>query len=243
MASLTSESREEPGIQGPEPSERTSVAERQTDRLRNVPSRPFASGCPSGPSIVALLCKTRREGQRPKDGPTLHLADHLNFVAPFPALASAAAATDQIRLGTLVVNNDWRSLAILAQDAATTDLLSDGRLELGLGTGYAADEYLSGGYELRSGRAQVDDLRETIVTLRALFGGERASSSGTESALKDHSLVPLPPQREKLPLLVGGNGDRLLKIAAQHADIVAFTGFSFPDDERAALPCRDRGPP
>lgn len=197
--------------------------------------RPFRFGLSLGPFENRTDLQEKARAAEAEGWSTLHIADHLNFVAPFPALASAAAVTDHIRLGTLVVNNDWRSLAILAQDAATTDLLSDGRLELGLGTGYAADEYLSGGYELRSGKARVDGLRETIVALRSLFGGKPVSSSGNGPTLADHSLVPLPPQREELPLLVGGNGDRLLKMAAQHADIVAFTGFSFPDGRAPRL--------
>ncbi len=159
---------------------------------------------------------------------TFSLSDHLDAASPFVTLGALAGATDRIRLGTLVVNNDLRHPALLAQDAATLDRLSDGRVELGLGAGWARAEYLRAGIAYDPPRVRVERLRDTVVALRRLFSGEPVSTDGPHLALRDHFVVPRPVQGGSLPLLIGGNGDRLLALAAEHADIVGFTGFG-PD--------------
>jgi probable F420-dependent oxidoreductase len=160
---------------------------------------------------------------------TFSVSDHLNAPSPFVTLQAIADATSQIRLGTLVVNNDLRHPAVLAQDVATIDRLSGGRLELGIGAGWALAEYRRAGITYDPPATRVERLRETVVALRALFTGEPVSTDGPHVRLRDHVVVPAPTQGP-LPLLIGGNGDRLLALAAEHADIVSFTGFS-PDRE------------
>lgn len=161
---------------------------------------------------------------------TFALSDHLNGASPFVTLMAIAAATERIRLGTLVVNNDLRHPAILAQDVATLDLLSGGRVELGLGAGWALAEYRRAGITYDAPAARVSRLSETVAALRLLFAGELVSTDGPHVRLDNHYTVPRPPQGARLPLLIGGNGTRLLTLAASQADIVAFTGFS-PDRE------------
>ncbi|MPY93147.1 MAG: TIGR03621 family F420-dependent LLM class oxidoreductase [Acidimicrobiia bacterium] len=161
---------------------------------------------------------------------TFSVSDHLNAPSPFVTLQAISSATSRIRLGTLVINNDLRHPAVLAQDAATIDRLSGGRLELGLGAGWALAEYRRAGIPYELPGTRVDRLRETAVALRALFGGEPVTTAGLHVELRDHFVVPTPPQGRRLPLLIGGNGDRLLGMAAEYADIVSFTGFS-PDRE------------
>lgn len=163
---------------------------------------------------------------------TFSVSDHLNAPSPFVTLQAIADATRHLRLGTLVVNNDLRHPALLAQDAATVDRLSDGRLELGLGAGWAMPEYRRAGIPYDPPGTRVARLSETVLALRELFGGGPVTTTGPHLQLHDHFVVPKPPQGRALPLLVGGNGDRLLAFAAEHADIVAFTGFS-PDHEGA----------
>jgi probable F420-dependent oxidoreductase len=163
---------------------------------------------------------------------TFAVSDHLNAPSAFVTLQAVSGATSRVRLGTLVVNNDLRHPAVLAQDAATIDALSDGRLELGIGAGWALAEYRRAGIAYDPPAARVDRLHETVVALRQLFGGDVVSTPGPHVRLQDHYVVPRPPQGRRIPLLVGGNGDRLLTLAAEHADIVGFTGFS-PDREGA----------
>lgn len=161
---------------------------------------------------------------------TFSVSDHLNAPSPFVTLQAISGATSRIRLGTLVLNNDLRHPAVLAQDAATVDRLSDGRLELGLGAGWALAEYRRAGIAYDPPGVRIDRLGETVDALRRLFGGGPVSTAGRHVELRDHLVVPAPTQGSRLPLLIGGNGDRLLTLAAERADIVSFTGFS-PDRE------------
>lgn len=159
---------------------------------------------------------------------TFAVSDHLNGWSPFAMLHAVAAATRNIRLGTLVINNDLRHPAVLAQDAATLDRLSGGRLELGLGAGWAAAEYRRAGIAYDRPAVRIARLAETVDALRSLFGGDPVTTAGPHVRLDGHFVVPTPAQGAALPLLIGGNGDRLLTLAARRADIVGFTGFS-PD--------------
>jgi probable F420-dependent oxidoreductase len=161
---------------------------------------------------------------------TFAVSDHLNAASPFVTLQAIAGATHHIRLGTLVVNNDLRHPAVLAQDAATVDRLSGGRLELGIGAGWALPEYQRAGIAYDAPATRVARLRETVIALRALFAAGPVTTDGPHVLLRDHMIMPVPAQGAALPLLIGGNGDRVLALAAEHADIVSFTGFS-PDRE------------
>lgn len=140
----------------------------------------------------------------------LLVPDHLGNPAPFPALVTAAEATERPRLGTFVLNAGFWNPALLAREVATCDTLTDGRLELGLGAGYVKAEHDSAGLPFGSPRERVDHLTHTVAELERL--------------LTDSEHRPRPVQSPHPPLLLGGNGDRLLRLAARHADIVAFTG-------------------
>jgi probable F420-dependent oxidoreductase len=165
---------------------------------------------------------------------TFSVSDHLNAASPFVTLQAIADATSQIRLGTLVINNDLRHPAVLAQDAATVDRLSDGRLELGLGAGWAYPEYRRAGINWDTPGTRVDRLAETVFALRLLFTGEPVTTTGPHLTLQDHFMVPRPQEGRRIPLLIGGNGDRVLALGGEYADIVSFTGFS-PDSEGSNL--------
>ncbi|MFI1483818.1 LLM class F420-dependent oxidoreductase [Streptomyces sp. NPDC020747] len=134
--------------------------------------------------------------------------DHLGMPAPFPALVAAAEATERPRLGTFVLNAGFWNPALLAREVATTDALTGGRLELGLGTGYVQAEHETAGLPWGSPGERVDHLRRTVEEL-----GRILDSEGQQ---------PRPVQ-ERVPLLIGGNGDRMLRLTAEHADIAAFT--------------------
>ena len=159
---------------------------------------------------------------------TLNLPDHLvAMLAPLPALAMAAAATRRLRVGTMVLNNDFRHPVVLAREAATLDLLSDGRLELGLGAGHMKSEYDEAGIVFERGRVRVERLTEAVVIVKRLFTGEPVTLAGQHYRVNGHTIHPRPVQRPRPPILIGGNGPRLLTLAATEADIVGLTGITF----------------
>ena len=153
-------------------------------------------------------------------------ADHLGALSPTVALATAAAVTERLRLGALVLNNDFRHPALVAQEAATLDVMSDGRYELGIGAGWNAIEYTESGIGFDRAGVRIDRMEESIRILKGLFAGETVTMRGRYYTITEHRLWPRPPQGANLPLLVGGNGSKVLGVAARHADIVGLTGFS-----------------
>ena len=157
---------------------------------------------------------------------TLCVADHLGLASMFPTIVSAGDATSTLRFGTLVVNNDFHMPLRLAQDAATTDVLTEGRLELGLGSGWARPEYELLGIPYRRPSVRAASLAETIPVLRKAWAGEPRFSFGPHEV----SAVPPPVQKPHPPLMIGGNGDAVLRIAATEADIVGFTGLAWRRD-------------
>ncbi|MGH9244088.1 MAG: LLM class F420-dependent oxidoreductase [Acidimicrobiales bacterium] len=160
---------------------------------------------------------------------TLHVADHLvDQHAPLPALVTAAEATSTLRVGTFVINNDLRHPVLLAREAATVDVLSGGRLELGLGAGHMASEYDEAGLDFDDGRIRVDRLTESVAIIETLLRGEACTFGGSHYAVRDHR-IPRGIQRPRPPILIGGNGRRLHELAARHADIVGFVGFTHRD--------------
>ncbi|MDC0771952.1 LLM class F420-dependent oxidoreductase [Streptomyces sp. HD] len=148
--------------------------------------------------------------------------DHLGMPAPFPALVAAAEATERPRLGTFVLNAGFWNPALLAREVATADALTGGRLELGLGTGYVRAEHDTAGLPWLSPGARVEHLLRTIEELYRLLGSAEFPHSRLRST--GGTPMPQPVQKPRVPLLVGGNGDRVLRLTAEHADIAAFTG-------------------
>jgi probable F420-dependent oxidoreductase len=152
---------------------------------------------------------------------TVFAPDHLGAPAPFPVLQAAADATEELRVGTLVLNAPFWNPALLAREVASLDILSDGRLELGLGSGHMKWEFDAAGIPWESFGARARRLEETITELRRFFTSDLAALPGGHS--------PVPVQRAGFdgsgpPLIVGGTGDRVLSIAARYADIIGIAG-------------------
>ncbi len=159
---------------------------------------------------------------------TLTIPDHLtDLMAPIPALISAAEATKHIRVGTNVLNNDFRHPVLVAREAATIDLLTDGRLQLGLGAGSIRSEYEQAGLSFDRGRTRVERLSEAVTIIKGLLSGEEVTFSGRHYRVTGHAIAPTPVQKPRPPILIGGNGPRLLALAAREADIVGFSGITF----------------
>jgi probable F420-dependent oxidoreductase len=158
----------------------------------------------------------------------LTVPDHLaEFLSPIPALVAAALATKALRVGTLVLNNDFRHPVLIAREAATVDRLSDGRLELGVGAGHMRSEYDQAGLSFGSGGTRVDRLTEAVAIIKALLAGESVTFSGTHYRVTEHTVHPIPVQRPHPPILIGGNGRRLLALAGREAGIVGLSGITF----------------
>src|SRR5438093_3667981 len=159
---------------------------------------------------------------------TLTVPDHLTaLLAPIPALVSAAAATRSLRLRTNVLNNDFRHPVLLAREVATADLLTDGRFQLGLGAGYMRSEYDEAGLGFDPGGVRVERLAEAVAIVKRLLEGEQVTFAGRHYRVTGHTIHPLPVQRPHPPIIIGGNGFRLLTLAAQEADTVNLTGITF----------------
>lgn len=141
--------------------------------------------------------------------------------APFAALTAAAMVTTSLRVGTLVIDNDFRHPAVLAKEAATLDLLSDGRFELGLGAGWLEVEYTAAGIPFEPAGVRISRMEESIPILKGLFGEIPVSALGSYYTLTGLDGYPKPAQRPHPPLLIGAAGKRMLRIAGREADTVS----------------------
>jgi probable F420-dependent oxidoreductase len=152
---------------------------------------------------------------------TLVMPDHFgDQLSPIAALSTAAAVTQTLRVGTLVFANDFRHPAVLAKETATLDLLSDGRLEVGVGAGWMSADYSwTGIVEDRPG-VRIDRMIEAIAVLRGLWGDGAFSFDGDHYTISEMNGRPKPVQPGGPPLVVGGGGKRVLSTAARLADIV-----------------------
>ena len=152
---------------------------------------------------------------------TLYLPDHFtDQLGPLAALMSAADATSRLRVGSLVFDNDYRHPVVLAKEAATIDLLSDGRLDLGLGAGWMASDYEHAGMPYESPGTRIERMEEGLKVIKGLFAGGPFSFSGRHYQIKDLEGFPAPVQKPHPPIVLGGGGRRMLRLAAREADIV-----------------------
>jgi probable F420-dependent oxidoreductase len=150
------------------------------------------------------------------------IPDHTGHqLAPVPALMAIADATSTLRVGSFVFANDYRQPLLLAKEVATIDLLSAGRMEFGLGAGWATRDYERMGLAYDPPGRRIERMAESLRLLKRLFREERVDFAGRHYRAKGASLWPKPVQRPMPPLMVGGGGRRILSLAAREADIVA----------------------
>lgn len=151
---------------------------------------------------------------------TVCLSDHfLDVLAPLPALMAAAEATSRVRLGTCLLDNDFRHPAVLAKEIATLDLLSEGRVELGIGAGWLKSDYDESGVAYESAKVRIDKLEESLRVLKGLFADAPLTFEGTHYQVRLNG-TPKPVQKPHPPFFIGGGGRRMLGVAAREADIV-----------------------
>jgi probable F420-dependent oxidoreductase len=172
---------------------------------------------------------------------TLFLADHYlgpgpaqraahtprQDLAPIAAMATAAAVTETLRIGCRVFCIDYHVPAVLAKEAATLDLLSDGRLELGIGAGWSGIEYDALGLDFDRPGRRIAKLAEVVALIRAHWQGEELDYSGDFVRVHGYAGRPRPVQQPHPPIMIGGGGRRVLSLAGREADIVSISSVPF----------------
>jgi probable F420-dependent oxidoreductase len=169
------------------------------------------------------------------------MPDHfVELFSPIPALMSVADATSTLRIGSFVFDNDFRHPVVLAREAATLDVLSNGRFELGLGAGWMRSEYDQVGIPFDEPRVRVDRLEEAVHIVKSLSRDEPLNFSGQYYHVSDLRGYPRPVQQPRPPIFIGSGGKRMLRLAAREADIVGITATVHADgsglDTRDILP-------
>ena len=146
--------------------------------------------------------------------------DFKHQLAPIPALMAAADATKKLRVGSLVFANDYRHPVVLAKEAATLDLLSGGRFELGIGAGWLRSEYEQTGIPFDPPGIRVERMQEALHILKGIFAEKQLTFAGKHYTITHLESFPKPSQKPHPPLLIGAGSKRMLSIAAREADII-----------------------
>ena len=145
----------------------------------------------------------------------------------YSTLAALAATTSKIRLGALVTCNSYRSPTLLAKMAATVDVISNGRLEFGLGAGWKEDEYRMYGYDFPKPRVRIEQLAEALAVIKKMWTEPNASFAGKYYRIDGMNFGPKLVQQPHPPIWIGGSGERLLlRVVAEHADYCNFSRVS-----------------
>lgn len=153
---------------------------------------------------------------------TLTVADHLDEgLAPIPAIMAAADATTLLRVGSMVLANDYRHPVVLAKEAATLDVLTGGRFDLGIGAGWMTADYQTAGFPMDPAGVRVDRLAEALAVLRGLWDDEACTFAGQHYRIDGLTGLPRPVTPGGPPIVIGGGGPRVLRLAGEHADVVA----------------------
>ena len=155
---------------------------------------------------------------------TLLMPDHfIEQLSITPALMAAAASTENLRIGSIVICNDFRHPVLLAKEAATLDFLSNGRFELGVGAGWMKNEYDALGIPYDKAGVRISRLEEALQIIHQYFSDEPVNFKGKYYSVKGNGgldSIPRSVQKPRPPILVGGGGKRVLSIAAKYADII-----------------------
>jgi len=198
-------------------------------------TRPFRFAVQSFNAESAAHWKDRARAAEDLGYAALHLADHLlgpgpalaktnhppQNLAAVPAIATAAAVTERLKVGCRVFCVDYRPAVMLIKEAMTLDLLSDGRLEFGIGAGWLAEEYRAMGYRLDSPGRRIERLGRVVAAYRAFASGAPLEIANDDIEWHGFAGLPQPVQRPHPPLLIGGGAPRILRLAGREADIVS----------------------
>jgi probable F420-dependent oxidoreductase len=186
---------------------------------------------------------------------TIFLADHYlgpgpagantlyppQYLAPIAAMAAAASWTTTLRVGCRVFCMDYHVPAVLAKEAATIDVLSDGRLEFGIGAGWHGDEYRAMGLTFDDAPRRVRKLEEVVALMKAHFSGEQMDIDGEFVRVTGYGGLPIPVQRPTPPIMIGGSKKRVLSFAAREGDIVSISNVAWADPDPMSEAARRLG--
>jgi len=191
------------------------------DAVKAFPEHPFRFGVQLSGLSTAENWRSMARRIEGLGYSTATMPDHFTpQLAPMPALQAIADATSTLRVGALVFDNDYKHPVVLAKELATMDLLSEGRVEVGLGAGWMATDYQQSGIAYDSPKVRVDRFEEAITVLKGCFAPGPFSFEGTHYQIAHYDATPTPVQVPGPPLLIGGGGKRVLTIAAREADII-----------------------
>lgn len=208
--------------------------------------RPFRFGVQLRSAPDARGWRERARAAEDLGYDTLWMPDHFDDQwGPLVGLTAAAAATTTIRIGALVFDNDYRHPGVLAKEMATLDIVSEGRLELGMGAGWLKSDYEELGIPFDPPGDRVERLEEGVKVVKALWAQGPADFDGRHYRLRHAAGRPRPVQQPRPPILVAGGGERVLGVAAREADIVGFNmslaaGWVGPEAARSAVAGRFR---
>jgi probable F420-dependent oxidoreductase len=181
--------------------------------------RPFRFGVQANGAASAAEWRDLARRAEAAGYDALTMPDHFTEqLAPVPALMAAADATERLRIGALVWDNDYKHPVVLAKELATMDVLSGGRLEIGIGAGWMQTDYDQAGIPYDPAPVRIDRMIEGIEVVRGCMAPGPFSFSGRHYTITGYDGLPKPLSRP--PLLVGGGGPRMLRYAAREADIV-----------------------
>ena len=145
--------------------------------------------------------------------------DERNFFECFTLLSAIAAVTNRVKVGQLVACNSYRNPALLAKMLSTIDVISNGRVELGIGAGWHKEEYIQYGYNFSPALTRIEQLDESISIIKSMWTQERATFNGRYYSVKDAICNPKPIQKPHPAIMIGGEGEKyLLKVVAKHAN-------------------------
>jgi len=178
---------------------------------------------------------------------TLFIPDHFvdTELAPMVGMSFAAAVTERLRVGMLVLGNDYKHPAVVAKEAATVDLLSDGRMEFGLGAGWQQTDYDALGLPYDSAATRVERLAEAVEFVKGAWADGPFDFHGEHYTITGYDGQPKPVQRPHPPILLGGGARRMLQLAGRVADIVGINpnlrrGAVTDDAVKSTLPDETR---
>lgn len=186
-----------------------------------MPVRPFRFGVQASKAAdrASWVDLAKRCEDRGYD--VLTMPDHFDEqLAPVPALMTAADVTTSLRVGALVWDNDYKHPLVLAKELATMDLLSEGRLEIGIGAGWMITDYEQAGMPYDRPGVRIDRFVEGLAIIKGLMSPDVFSFTGQHYTITEHNGTPKSVQRPHPPILIGGGGKRVLTIAAREADII-----------------------
>jgi len=208
--------------------------------------RPFRFGVKLSSASDAPAWREQARAAEDRGYSTLWMPDHFDQQwGPVVGLTAAAAATRTIRIGALVFDNDYRHPGVLAKEMATLDVVSEGRLEFGIGAGWRKSDYDEMGIPFFPPGTRVERLEEAVQVVKALWADGRADFEGRHYQLRNAAGRPRPVQQPRPPILIAGGGRRVLGLAAREADIVGFnmnlgSGWVGPEAIRSAVAERFR---